>query len=142
MSIEFSKQALDVMDQCGEVVNMIGRLKSPAQGLTSLEAKTDRDAFDTVVDSVLDEIVSLGYTADVWRTHLDRRQRAKIGTPAYRLSDQEFIDLAKKKYESEGDLEFDESSQVYRNEEGTGAYVQAWKWVDAPEPPDSVDNEA
>ena len=35
---------------------------------------------------------------------------------------------AKNRYESEGDLEFDEGSVVSLSEDG-GAYVQCWKWV-------------
>lgn len=40
--------------------------------------------------------------------------------------------LAKERYEDEGTIEFDDAPVVSACDEGHGAYVQAWVWVDLP----------
>lgn len=46
------------------------------------------------------------------------------------ITDDKYIELAKKKYESEGTLEIDDEAVISRSPEGGGAYVQAWVWVE------------
>ena len=48
------------------------------------------------------------------------------------MTDEEYRQQAKKKYEDEGTLEIDDNAAISRSPEGNGAYVQAWVWVDAP----------
>ncbi len=52
------------------------------------------------------------------------------------LSDDEYRQLAKQQYESEGEIEIDPHARVSRSEDETGeigAYVQAWVFVYRPE---------
>jgi hypothetical protein len=44
-------------------------------------------------------------------------------------SDEWFRDKAAEMYGEEGGVEIDEDAPVSVNEEGEGAYVQAWVWV-------------
>ena len=44
------------------------------------------------------------------------------------MTDQEYIELARAQYESEGSIEIDDGAPVSRGMD-PGAYVQAWVWV-------------
>ncbi len=56
------------------------------------------------------------------------------------LSDDWYITKAKEDYQHlapDGDIDFDDVPTVSRNDEETGAFVQAWVWV--PAAPDKED---
>ena len=58
------------------------------------------------------------------------------------LAREEWIRIAREKHQSEGTLEIDDNAVISQAEE-TGAYVQAWVWVDNPNynPEDEEDEE-
>jgi hypothetical protein len=55
------------------------------------------------------------------------------------ITDQTYRELAKEQYHRDGEIEIDPDAPVSRSaydscERDDGAYVQAWVWVDNPEP--------
>lgn len=61
------------------------------------------------------------------------RQLAKAhkrATAKRTKEEEKYFYLAEEEYEQDGDLEFDEDAVVSVSEDGNGAYVQAWKWIE------------
>lgn len=50
-------------------------------------------------------------------------------------TDEEYRELARQQYASEGEIEIDDEAVVSRGDD-PGAYVQAWVWVAAPDKED------
>lgn len=48
------------------------------------------------------------------------------------MTDEEYRTAAREEYESEGGIEIDDDAKVSRGDD-SGAYVQAWVWVRAPD---------
>lgn len=48
------------------------------------------------------------------------------------ISDEQWRDMARARYQSDGEIELDDEGMV--SQSGEGAYVQAWLWVDRPDP--------
>lgn len=46
------------------------------------------------------------------------------------MTDQQLIEKARKQYESEGYVEFDDTPAISMPPDDGGAYVQAWVWVE------------
>jgi len=48
------------------------------------------------------------------------------------MPDREYVDLARQKWQKEGEIEIDDNAVVSISDDG-GAYVQAWVWVYDPQ---------